>query len=45
MASSVVFAWLYNQNSGSVLPVLMLHTAINGWLLIIPVMVMQDGTN
>jgi membrane protease YdiL (CAAX protease family) len=45
VASSVVFAWLYNQNSGSVLPVLVLHTAVNAWFLIIPVMVMPEGSN
>ncbi len=45
MASSVVFAWLYNQTPGSVLPVLVLHTATNAWFLVIPVMVMPDGSN
>ncbi len=45
MASAVVFAWLYNQTLGSVLPVLVLHTATNAWLLVIPVMVMPDGSN
>ncbi len=45
MATAVVFAWLYNQTHGSVLPVLVLHTATNAWLLIIPVMVMPDGSN
>lgn len=45
VASSVVFAWLYNRSRGSVLPVLMLHTAVNAWSLVIPVMVMPDGSN
>ena len=45
VASSVVFAWLYNQTCGSVLPVLVLHTAVNAWFLVIPVMVMPNGSN
>jgi len=45
IASSVLFAWLYNRTEGSVLPVMMLHTAVNAWSLVIPVMVMPDGTN
>ncbi len=45
VASSVVFAWLYNRSSGSVIPALILHTAVNAWSLIIPVMVMRDGSN
>lgn len=45
VASSVVFAWLYNQTQGSVLPVLVLHTAVNAWFMVIPVMVMPDGSN
>jgi uncharacterized protein len=45
VASSVVFAWLYNRSSRSVLPVLVLHTAVNAWSSVIPVMVMQDGSN
>jgi uncharacterized protein len=45
IASSVVFAWLYNRSSGSVLPALVLHTAVNAWSSVIPVMVMPDGSN
>lgn len=45
IASSVVFAWLFNRTAGSVLPVLVLHTAVNGGSLVIPVMVMPDGSN
>jgi len=45
VASSVLFAWLYNRTMGSVLPVLVLHTAVNAWTLVIPVMVMADGSN
>lgn len=45
VASSVVFAWLFNRSRGSVIPVLVLHTAVNAWFLIIPVMVLADGSN
>jgi uncharacterized protein len=45
VASSVVFAWLYNRSNGSVLPALVLHTAVNAWSSVIPVMVMPDGSN
>ncbi|MDD2880460.1 MAG: CPBP family intramembrane metalloprotease [Rhodoferax sp.] len=45
MASSVLFAWLFNRTEGSVLPVLVLHTAVNAWSLVIPVMVLPDGSN
>ena len=45
IASSVLFAWLFNQSPGSVVPVLVLHTAVNTWSLIIPVMVRPDGSN
>ncbi len=45
IASAVVFAWLYNRSRGSVLPALVLHTAVNAWSSVIPVMVMPDGSN
>ena len=45
IASSVLFAWLFNRSQGSVVPVLVLHTAINAWFLIFPVMVLPDGSN
>lgn len=45
IASSVLFAWLFNRSEGSVLPVLVLHTAVNAWSLVIPVMVLPDGSN
>ncbi len=45
IASSVLFAWLYNRTEGSVWPVLILHTAVNAWSLAIPVMVLPDGSN
>jgi len=45
IASSVLFAWLFNCSRGSIVPVLVLHTAVNAWSLIIPVMVLPDGSN
>ncbi len=45
VASSVVFGWLYNRSSGSVWPALVLHTAVNAWSSVIPVMVKPDGSN
>ena len=45
IASSVLFAWLFNRSQGSIVPVLVLHTAVNAWSLIIPVMVLFDGSN
>lgn len=45
IASSVLFAWLFNRSHGSILPVLVLHTAVNAWSTIIPVMVLPDGSN
>ena len=45
IASSVLFAWLFNHSRGSIVPVLVLHTAVNAWSLIIPVMVLPDGSN
>lgn len=45
IASSVLFSWLYNHTGGSTFPVLMLHTSVNAWSLVIPVMVRPDGRN
>ena len=45
IASSVLFAWLFNRSRGSIVPVLVLHTAVNAWSSIIPVMVLPDGSN
>lgn len=41
---SVVCDSLY-RTEGSVLPVLVLHTAVNAWPSVIPVMVLPDGSN
>ena len=45
VASSVLFAWLFNRSQGSVAPVLILHTAVNAWSMIVPVMTLPDGSN
>ncbi|MEA5451873.1 CPBP family intramembrane glutamic endopeptidase [Leptolyngbya sp. CCNP1308] len=45
VALSVLFAWLFNHTGGSVLPALVLHTAVNAGGWVIPVMVMPDGSN
>lgn len=45
IALSVLFAWLFNRTRASVLPALVLHTAVNAWGWVIPVMVMPDGSN
>jgi uncharacterized protein len=45
IALSILFAWLFNRTRGSVLPALVLHTAVNAWAWVIPVMVMPDGGN
>ena len=45
VAASVLFSWLFNRSHGSVVPVLMLHTAVNAWLMIIPVTVLPDSSN
>ncbi|OQW86954.1 MAG: CAAX protease [Rhodoferax ferrireducens] len=45
VASSVTFAWLFNRSNASVLPCLVLHTAVNAWATVIPFMVKPDGSN
>ena len=45
VASSVLFAWLFNRSQGSVVPVPVLHTAVDAWSLIFPVLVLPDGSN
>jgi membrane protease YdiL (CAAX protease family) len=36
VALSVVFGWLFTRSRGSVLPALVLHTAVNWWAWIVP---------
>lgn len=38
VSTSVFYAWLYQQSSGSVLPALALHTASNSWPSLVPVL-------
>jgi len=38
VAMSVLFAWLVNRTAGSVVPALVLHTAINFWPSVVPVL-------
>lgn len=42
IAMSILLAWLFNHTEGSVIPVLVLHTAVNAWSWVIPVMVVGD---
>lgn len=37
LAGSVVFAWLFERTQQSVLPVLVLHTSLNGWTAVIDI--------
>ncbi len=43
IALSILFAWLFNRTGGSVLSALVLHTAVNAWSWVIPIMVMGHG--
>lgn len=38
VALSILFTWVYNNTSGSVLISILLHTAVNGWSWVIPVL-------
>jgi uncharacterized protein len=42
LALSILFAWLFNRTRGSVLPALVLHTAVNAWSWVIPIIVVGD---
>lgn len=44
VALSVVFAWLYNRSRGSVLPALVLHTAVNWWAWVVPGLLVAGGS-
>ena len=45
IASSVLFAWLFKRSQGSIISVLVLHTAVNALPMLVPVMVQPDGAN
>jgi uncharacterized protein len=42
LAISVIFAWLFNHTRRSVVPALVLHTAINTWSFIAPVLPSEE---
>jgi uncharacterized protein len=42
IALSILLAWLFNRTRGSVIPVLVMHTAVNAWSWAIPVIVVGD---
>jgi hypothetical protein len=37
IALSILFTWVYNNTSGSILMSILLHTAVNGWEWVIPI--------
>jgi len=37
IAISILFTWVYNNTSGSILMSILLHTAVNGWAWVIPI--------
>jgi hypothetical protein len=45
IAASVLFAWLFNRTQGNIVPLLVLYTTANPWLMIVPVTVLPDGSN
>lgn len=38
VATSVFYTWLFNRSAGSVVPVLLLHTASNSWPSVVPIL-------
>lgn len=42
--SSILFAWLYHYTNQSVLIVMLLHTGINGWAEVIPILPKVSGS-
>ncbi len=38
IALSILFTWVYNNTSGSILMSILLHTAVNGWSWVIPIL-------
>ncbi len=45
IALSILYAWLFNRTGKSVLPALVLHTAVNAWSWVIPIIVMEHSGN
>lgn len=43
VAMSIVFAWLANRTAGNVVAALVLHTAINFWPSVVPVLPTEAG--
>lgn len=41
----MLLAWLFDRSKGSIVPVLVLHSAVNAWFSVIPVKVLPDGSN
>jgi uncharacterized protein len=38
VATSVFYTWLFNRSAGSIVPVLLLHTASNSWPFLVPIL-------
>ena len=38
VATSVFYTWLFNRSAGSIVPVLVLHTASNSWPFLVPIL-------
>lgn len=38
VATSVFYTWLFNRSAGSLVPVLLLHTASNSWPSVVPIL-------
>jgi uncharacterized protein len=44
LAASIIFTWLYNSTHGSLLPVVLLHAAVQGANIVLPVLPTATGT-
>lgn len=44
IALSILFTWIYNHTQGSVLSAIVLHTAVNGWTYVIPILPQAAGS-
>jgi hypothetical protein len=40
---SLIIGWIFNRTGGSLIPVLVLHTAVNGWTLVVPIVPNENG--